>query len=56
MNRCITIEGTSIYKLNTKIDEFLIDNPNIQVISHSVVLREYKVTSDVYSCIIIYKI
>ena len=47
MNRYITIEGTSIYKINTKVNEFLIDNPNIQIISHNVILKEYKVIGDV---------
>ena len=55
MNRFIVIEGTSLYELRNRVNDFLKDNPDIQIISHSIEIREYKVTNDDYICTIIYK-
>ena len=56
MNRFIIFKEDEMYKLEGKINDFLKDNPNIQIISHSIVIREYRITNDEYICTIIYKI
>ena len=56
MYKFIVLREDCMYKLEDKINDFLMNNPNIQVISHNVILKEYKVTDDIYFCTLIYKI
>lgn len=57
MNKFRVFREYSLYELEDKVKDFLEANgDNIQVISHSMVIREFKNSDDIYICTIIYKV
>lgn len=57
MNKFRVFREYSLYELEDKVKDFLEVNGNyIQVISHSMVIREFKNSDDIYICTIIYKV
>lgn len=57
MNKFRVFREYSLYELEDKVKDFLEANGNyIQVISHSMVIREFKNSDDIYICTIIYKV
>lgn len=56
MNKFKTFREYSLYDLETKVNRFLRENYGIEVISHSIEIKEFKYSNDTYICTIIYKI
>lgn len=57
MNKFRVFREYSLYELEDKVKDFLEANGDyIQVISHSMVIREFKNSDDIYICTIIYKV
>jgi len=57
MNKFKTFRKNSLYELEDKVKDFLEANGDyIQIISHSMVIKEFKNSDDIYICTIIYKV